>query len=94
MVWTRAHVYVLANRLLDVYRKYVTLFLGEKSDLQDKVQPWMIPVDVKNLMYCGGGATVVLDRRKISSFLKSVVNSKENRTVISYNEKKFLEAKE
>lgn len=34
------------------------------------IPEWMVPDDIKNLTYCGGGATIFLNRKKVSNQIK------------------------
>jgi hypothetical protein len=45
------------------------MFLTEEEKEERGVEEWLIPLRLKNLTFCGGGATIELDRRKVIQFL-------------------------
>lgn len=77
------------NLLQDTYKNYASVFTSDDENFLDNTPEWMIPVDIKNLTYCGGGATVILDRRKVSKFLKLAVHNKVQ-NLLDVNDKSLL----
>jgi hypothetical protein len=52
------------------YRQHAELmFLTEDEKEERGVEDWLVPLRLKNLTFCGGGATIELDRRKVIEFL-------------------------
>lgn len=45
------------------------MFLTEEEREERGVEEWMVPLRLRNLTFCGGGATIELDRRKVVEFL-------------------------
>jgi len=45
------------------------MFLSEEEREELGVAGWLVPVRLKNLTFCGGGATIELDRRKVLEFI-------------------------
>ncbi len=52
------------------YKRHAELmFLTEEEKEERGVEAWLVPLRLKNLTFCGGGATIELDRRKVIQFL-------------------------
>jgi hypothetical protein len=45
------------------------MFLTGEEKEERGVEEWLVPLRLKNLTFCGGGATIELDRRKVIQFL-------------------------
>lgn len=45
------------------------------------IPEWMIPDDIKNLTYCGGGATIFLNRKKVSDQIKTQLKNIEKKYI-------------
>jgi len=50
----------------DEYKKHANLMFASDDERKDMGVPeWLVPVDLKNRTYCGGGATIFLDKTKV-----------------------------
>lgn len=59
------------------YKNFVKLFFATEEELKSlNVHEHLIPIDVKNMTYCGGGAIVSFDRKKWLRFLADQMKKK------------------
>eukprot|EP01089_Gocevia_fonbrunei_P020829 TRINITY_DN7844_c0_g4_i1.p1 TRINITY_DN7844_c0_g4~~TRINITY_DN7844_c0_g4_i1.p1 ORF type:complete len:141 (-),score=20.95 TRINITY_DN7844_c0_g4_i1:66-488(-) len=73
---TSEHIRLEFNQATDEYKQYARLmdnFTEDADTSADKRQipDCFVPEDVQNRLYCGAGATVVLNKRKIAKYLNS-----------------------
>ncbi|KAL6041581.1 hypothetical protein QOT17_024866 [Balamuthia mandrillaris] len=45
------------------------MYMTEEEREERRVPDWLVPINLENRVYCGGGATVFLDKNKVTSFL-------------------------
>jgi hypothetical protein len=69
---TPDHVRLEFSDVNDEYKKFARLmFASEEERAAMGVPQWLVPVDLLNNSYCGGGATVMLERRKVVDQLRA-----------------------
>jgi hypothetical protein len=54
------------NEITSEYQDHAGLmFASDKERKEMDIPEWLVPVDLKNRTYCGGGATIFLDKKKV-----------------------------
>lgn len=69
---TKDHIRLEFSEPNEEYRKHADLLFATDAERRAQGVPrWLIPVELQNNEHCGGGATILLDKRHVYDSLRS-----------------------